>query len=133
MYAVEVREHVMLAHSLPGETFGPAQNLHGATYVVDVALFRRELDGDSIVVDIGRLHETLKEVLSPLNYANLDVRPEFAGVKTTTEFLCKWIFDQMAAAVKDGRLGPSAAGVERMKITLNESHVARAWYEGDLA
>lgn len=132
MYAVEVREHVMIAHSLPGEVFGPAQKLHGATYVVDVAFFRSELDPDAIVVDIGRLHETLKSVLAPINYSNLDDIPAFKGKVTTTEFLCRWIFDQLAEAVRDGRLGPNAAGLEKLRVTLNESHVARAWYEGEL-
>lgn len=132
MYAVEVREHVMIAHSLPGQVFGPAQKLHGATYVVDVAFFRSELDPDAIVVDIGRLHETLKAALAPINYANLDELPQFKGVVTSTEFLCKWIFDQLAAAAKDGRLGPNAGGLERLRVTLNESHIARAWYEGAL-
>lgn len=130
MYAVEVREHIMIAHSLAGDVFGPAQKLHGATYVVDVAFFRSELDPDAIVVDIGRLHEVLKETLAPINYANLDDLPAFKGKVTTTEFLCRWIFDQLAAAAKDGRLGPHAGGIEKLRVTLNESHVARAWYEG---
>ena len=130
MYAVEVRDHIMIAHSLPDPVFGPAQALHGATYVVDVAFFRGELDPDAIVVDIGRLHEVLKETLAPINYANLDDLSQFKGKVTTTEFLCRWIFDQLAAATKDGRLGPHAGGIEKLRVTLNESHVARAWYEG---
>jgi 6-pyruvoyl-tetrahydropterin synthase len=130
MYAVEVRDHIMIAHSIPGEVFGPAQNLHGATYVVDVAFFRRELTEDAIVVDIGRAHEALKATLGPLNYANLDALPEFAGVKTTTEFLCRHIFDAMAEAARAGALGPGSEGLDLIRVTLNESHVARAWYEG---
>lgn len=132
MYAVEVRDHVMLAHSIPGEVFGPAQNLHGATYVIDVAFLRETLSGDGIVVDIGRAHDVLAMALGPLKYANLDARPEFAGIKTTTEFLCKWIFDQVAAAAARGDLGPGSDGLQKIRVTLNESHVARAWYEGDL-
>lgn len=132
MYAVEVRDHIMIAHSLPGEVFGPAQNLHGATYVVDATFFRPELTEDGIVVDIGRALETLRETLAPINYANLDALPEFEGKLTSTEFLCRWIFDQMAAAIAEGRLGPGADGVASIRITLNESHVAKAWYEGSL-
>lgn len=133
MYAVEVREHIMVAHSLPGDVFGPAQKLHGATYVVDVAFFRDGLDPDDIVVDIGRLHEALKATLAPINYANLDDLPQFSGVRTTTEVLCRWIFDRLAEAARDGDLGPNAGGLKRLRVTLNESHVARAWYEADLS
>ena len=132
MYAVEVRDHIMVAHSLKGEVFGPAQGLHGATFVVDVAFFRQELGADGIVVDIGRALEALKAGLAPLNYANLDDRPEFAGVVTTTEVLARHIFGLMAAAAQDGRLGPHAAGLDRIRVTLGESHVARAWYEAAL-
>jgi len=130
MYAVEVRDHVMLAHSLPGEVFGPAQGLHGATYVVDVAFFRETLSADSIVVDIGRATEALKAALAPLAYANLDALPQFAGRLTTTEFLCRHIFDAMAAAARAGALGPGSEGLAQIRVTLNESHVARAWFEG---
>ena len=130
MYAVEVRDHVMLAHSLPGEVFGPAQALHGATYVVDVAFFRETLSADGIVVDIGRAHEAVKAALAPLNYANLDALPEFEGVVTTTEFLCRHIFERIAEAARTGALGPGAEGLARIRVTLNESHVARAWFEG---
>ena len=132
MYAVEVRDHVMLAHSIPGEVFGPAQNLHGATYVIDVAFLRETLSEDGIVVDIGRAHDVLVAALAPLKYANLDAKPEFSGVKTTTEFLCRWIFDQVAAAAGRGDLGPGSDGLQKIRVTLNESHVARAWYEGTL-
>ena len=129
MYAIEVRDHIMIAHSLPGEVFGPAQKLHGATFVVDVAFFRRELAADNIVVDIGRALAVLKEVLAPLNYTNLDAVPALAGQKTTTEFLSRHIFDRMADALRAGRLGPGSDAIERMRVTLNESHVARGWYE----
>jgi 6-pyruvoyl-tetrahydropterin synthase len=132
MYAVEVRDHVMIAHSLAGEVFGPAQRLHGATYVIDVAFFRRELDQDNLVVDIGRAHEALREALKPLDYANLDTLPELTGTVTSTEFLARYIFDRMCDAVRAGRLGPQAGGLERLRVTLNESHLARAWYEGSI-
>ena len=130
VYAVEVREHIMIAHSLPGDLFGPAQNLHGATYVVDVAFMRPDLTDDGVVVDIGRALTALKETLAPINYANLDTLPEFTGKLTTTEFLCRWVFDRMVAAIQEGRLGPGAEGVASMRVTLNESHVAKAWFEG---
>ncbi|GLK67124.1 6-pyruvoyl trahydropterin synthase family protein [Hansschlegelia plantiphila] len=133
MYAVEVREHIMIAHSLKGAVFGPAQALHGATFVVDVAFFREELDPDNIVVDIGAATETLKATLAPLNYVNLDAVPEFAGKATTTEFLCRHIFDRMADAARAGRLGAHAGGLSSLRVTLNESHVARAWFEGPIA
>ena len=129
MYAVEVRDYIMIAHSLPGPVFGPAQNLHGATFVVDVAFLRGELGPDNIVVDIGRATTVLKEVLAPLNYSNLDARPELAGKKTTTEFLSRYIFDRMTEALSAGRLGAESAAVERLRVTLTESHVARGWYE----
>lgn len=130
MYAVEVREHIMIAHSLPRPVFGPAQALHGATYVVDVSFMRETLDADNIVVDIGRALDELKAVLKPLNYANLDELPQFREQVTTTEFLCRHIFDAMASACRGGRLGVRASDIARMRVTLNESHVARAWYEG---
>ena len=134
MFAVEVRDHIMIAHSLPGEVFGPAQKIHGATFVVDVAFFREELDPDNIVVDIGRAMDALKAILGPINYCNLDEHAPFKGKgPTTTEFLARHIFDQMAAAVKAGDLGPHAGGLNRLRVTLNESHVARAWCEGPLA
>lgn len=130
MYAVEVRDRIMIAHSLKGEVFGPAQKLHGATFVVDVAFFRRELDPDSIVVDIGRATEALAEALKPLNYANLDEVEELKGRLTTTEFLARLIFGRMAEALAEGRLGAHAGGVEKIRVTLQESDVARAWFEG---
>ena len=132
MFAVEVRDHIMIAHSLKGEVFGPAQRLHGATYVVDIAFFRETLGPDNIVVDIGRALDALKATLHSINYANLDEHPALAGELTTTEFLCRYIFDQMADAIRSGKLGDHAAGIDRMRVTLNESHVARAWYEAAL-
>jgi 6-pyruvoyl-tetrahydropterin synthase len=134
MFAVEVRDHIMIAHSLPGEVFGPAQKMHGATFVVDVAFFRDALDPDNIVVDIGRATETLKAILAPINYANLDEHAPFQGKgATTTEFLSHHIWTEMAAAIKAGHLGPHAPGLNRLRVTLNESHVARAWCEAPLA
>ena len=130
MYAVEVRDHIMIAHSFKGPLFGPAQGLHGATFVVDVAFFREELTSDGVVVDIGRAHEALKATLEPLNYRNLDELPQFAGKNTTTEFLSRHIFDAMAGAARSGALGPGGEGVARIRVTLHESHVARAWFEG---
>jgi 6-pyruvoyl-tetrahydropterin synthase len=130
MYAVEVRDHVMIAHSLKGEVFGPAQAMHGATYVVDVAFFREILGPDRIVVDIGRAHEALKAALAPLAYANLDEAEATKGELTTTEWLCRFVFDRMAAAARSGALGVGSEEVERIRVTLNESHVARAWFEG---
>ncbi|TGE02251.1 6-pyruvoyl trahydropterin synthase family protein [Methylobacterium nonmethylotrophicum] len=133
MYAVEVRDHVMIAHSFKGALFGPAQGLHGATFVVDVAFFRDSLTADGVVVDIGRAGEALKAVLAPLNYRNLDDLPEFAGRNTTTEFLCGHIHGAMAAAARAGALGPGGEGVSRIRVTLHESHLARAWFEAPVA
>lgn len=130
MYAVEVRDHVMIAHSFKGELFGPAQRLHGATFVVDAAFFRDALTPEGVVVDIGRATKALRAVLAPLDYRNLDDLPEFRGVQTTTEFLAKTIFDGMAAAAREGLLGPGGDGLTQMRITLHESHIARAWFEG---
>lgn len=133
MYAVEVRDHIMIAHSLPGEFFGPAQKMHGATFIVDVAFFRETLDEHNVVVDIGRASEALSAVLKPINYANLDEIQAFRGQATTTEFLCRYIFNEMAKAVNADRLGPGSEGLARIKVTLHESHVARASYEGPVA
>jgi 6-pyruvoyl-tetrahydropterin synthase len=132
MYAVEVRDHIMIAHSLKGDVFGPAQRMHGATFVVDVAFFREALDPDNIVVDIGRATDALKQTLHAINYANLDEIPAFAGKVTTTEFLARHIFEAIAAAVRGGALGPHAGGIDRIRVTLNESHIARAWFEAAL-
>lgn len=132
MFAVEVRDHIMIAHSFKGDLFGPAQRLHGATFVIDVAFFRHELIAEGVVVDIGRAHDALKAAIEPLNYRNLDEVPQFTGKQTTTEFLCKHIFDAMAEAARNGRLGPGGEDLARIRVTLHESHVARAWYEADL-
>lgn len=130
MYCVSVRDHVMIAHSLAGEVFGPAQNMHGATYVVDAAFYRAELGPERIVVDIGRATTALQAALAKINYSNLD--ETLPGELTTTEFLAKWIFDQLSAAAHAGEFGPGGDQVERIRVTLNESHVALAWYEGAL-
>lgn len=132
MYAVEVREHVMIAHSFKGALFGPAQELHGATFVIDVAFFRETLTADGVVVDIGRAHDALRSTLAPLNYKNLDALPQFAGQNTTTEFLSRHIFDAMAKAARAGALGPGSEGIARIRVTLHESHLARGWFEGPL-
>lgn len=132
MYTVLVRDHMMIAHSFKGEVFGPAQRLHGATYVVDVEFKRRDVDADGIVVDIGRATETLRRVLGELNFRNLDEIPEFAGRNTTTEFLAKVVFDRTVAAITKGELGPGAAEVESIRVTLQESHIASASFEGTL-
>lgn len=130
MYAVTVRDHFMIAHSFRGETFGPAQRLHGATYVVDLELRRRELDEDGIVIDIGRATEALRALLSELNYRNLDEQAEFAGRNTTTEFLARVVHERIVARLQAGELGPHAAGLSAIKVTLHESHAAWASYEG---
>ncbi len=132
MFAVEVRAHIMIAHSFRGEFFGPAQRLHGATFVVDVAFFRRALNEHGVVVDIGRAHAALEAALAPLAYRNLDELPEFSGRQTTTEFLAFHIFEKMAAAARSGALGAGGEALSRIRVTLHESHVARGWYEADL-
>jgi 6-pyruvoyltetrahydropterin/6-carboxytetrahydropterin synthase len=129
MYSVTVRDHFMIAHSFTGAVFGPAQRLHGATYVVDLELRRRELDADGIVVDIGRAGVVLHEVLGGLNFQNLDAVPEYSGRNTTTEFLARVVFDGVVARLVAGDLGPGATGIESMRVTLAESHVAWASYE----
>jgi 6-pyruvoyl-tetrahydropterin synthase len=130
MFSVTVRDHVMIAHSFKGEVFGPAQRLHGATYVVDVEFKRRMLDGDGIVIDIGRATDVLRHVLSEFNFRNLDDVPEFAGRNTTTEFLAHVIFQRLMAAARRGDLGPGGGAVDQIKVTLHESHVASASFEG---
>lgn len=132
MYTLSVRDHIMIAHSFTGEVFGPAQRLHGATYVVDVAFRRRALDDDGLVIDIGLASQALNAVLAALNYRNLDDEPDLKGINTTTEALAKVIFDRMAAAIARGDLGPGAGGLESMSVTLHESHVAWASFEGPL-
>ncbi|MEQ1575336.1 MAG: 6-carboxytetrahydropterin synthase [Vicinamibacterales bacterium] len=133
MYSVSVRDHFMIAHSFKGDVFGPARRLHGATYVVDVEFRRPDLDADGIVVDIGRAGETVRRVLADLNFRNLDDSPEFAGRNTTTEFLAKVIFDAIVAAIQHGDVGAGAGAVESLRITLHESHVASASFEGRVA
>ena len=133
MYTVCVRAHFMIAHSLSGAVFGPAQRLHGATYVADVAFQRPALDADGLVVDIGRALERVRAVLAALDYRNLDDEPGFAGQNTTTEFLAKVVFDRVRADIKAGAFGPAAQGVTRLRVTLHESHLAWAAFEGDLA
>jgi len=132
MYSVTVRDHMMIAHSFRGDVFGPAQRLHGATYVVDVELRRRDLDSDGVVVDIGRAGEELRQIVGGLSYRNLDDEAGFAGRNTTTEFLARVVFDRMAAAIRRGALGPGANAIESMRITLHESHVASASFDGRL-
>ena len=130
MYTVTVRDHFMIAHSFRGEAFGPAQRMHGATYVVDLEFRRPELDADGMVVDIGRATEALRVILGTLNYRNLDEEPAFAGRNTTTEFLARAIFDRIVDAIGRGELGPEARAVESARVVLHESHVASASYEG---
>ena len=133
MFAVEVRDHIMIAHSFRGEVFGPAQTLHGATFVIDAAFIAETLDKNGIVVDIGRAHQVLKEIVNALNYRNLDDVPEFKGVNTTTEFLTRHVYDRLADAAKTGKLGRPAGELKAIRVTLSESHVARAWYEAPLS
>jgi 6-pyruvoyl-tetrahydropterin synthase len=130
MYTVTVRDHFMIAHSFKGEVFGPAQRLHGATYVVDAEFRRPTLSDDGIVVDIGRAIDTLHRVLGDLNYRNLDDEAGFAGRNTTTEVLARHVFDRLVRAIEAGELGPGAEDVESLRITLKESHVASASFEG---
>jgi 6-pyruvoyltetrahydropterin/6-carboxytetrahydropterin synthase len=133
MYTVCVRDHMMIAHSFSGEVFGPAQRLHGATYVVDVEFKRPDLDEHGIVVDIGLAAAALHDVLAALNYRNLDAQSEFSGTNTTTEFLARTIFERLAEAIRAGRLGPSAGAITAMRVTLHESHVAWAAFEGGIS
>ena len=132
MFTVEVRDHIMIAHSFRGTAFGPAQALHGATFVVDAAFVADTLDANGIVIDIGRAHDALKAMLGPLNYRNLDDIPEFKGQNTTTEFLSKHIYDGLAKAARAGELGRPGRELKALRITLSESHVARASYEAPL-
>ena len=132
MFSVCVRDHVMIAHSFSGELFGPAQRLHGATYVIDVELKRPTLDKTGVVVDIGRAASALSSVLEALRYRNLADDPAFKGINTTTEYLAKSIFDRMAERIRTGELGPGSDGLTSMKVVLHESHVAFAAYEGEL-
>ncbi|TVQ41724.1 MAG: 6-carboxytetrahydropterin synthase [Wenzhouxiangella sp.] len=132
MYSLTVRDHFMIAHSFNGEVFGPAQKLHGATYVVDASFMRAALDGDGLVVDIGLASSVLGEILAEFNYRNLDEVEDFRGHNTTTEFMARVIFERLAEAVKAGRLGEGARGLERIKVSLKESHIAWASYESAL-
>jgi 6-pyruvoyl-tetrahydropterin synthase len=132
LFAVEVRDHIMIAHSFRGAVFGPAQALHGATFVVDAAFMAETLDGNGIVIDIGRAHDALKAVLAALNYRNLDDVPQFKGSNTTTEFLTKYIYDALAMNARAGELGRIGGELKAIRVTISESHVARAWYEADL-
>lgn len=132
MYSLNVRDHIMIAHSFRGEIFGPAQRLHGATYVVDLTFRREELDDDGLVVDIGLAAQVLKRVLDALNYRNLDEDPAFAGRNTTTEFMARTIFERVAEEVRAGALGAGARGLDALSVTLHESHIAWARYEGGL-
>ena len=132
MFTVTVRDHIMIAHSFRGAVFGPAQALHGATFVVDMEFRRAELDPDNIVVDIGLAHAALKDLLAVYNYKNLDDIDAFKGTNTTTEFLARDIHQRMAAAIAAGKLGVHADGLDSLKVSLHESHVAWASYEGTL-
>ncbi len=132
MFTVSVRDHFMIAHSFRGQVFGPAQKLHGATYVVDVEFRRNELDPDGIVVDIGRASDGVREVLTALNFRNLDDEPAFRGRNTTTEFLAFVIHERMAAKIAAGELGAHARSLASLRVVLHESHVAWAAYEGAL-
>jgi 6-pyruvoyltetrahydropterin/6-carboxytetrahydropterin synthase len=132
MYSVCVRDHLMIAHSFHGEVFGPAQRLHGATYLVDVEFRRPDLDSDGIVVDIGRAREALHAALADLNYSNLDDAPAFLGRNTTTEFLARVVFGALVAAIRRGDLGPGARAIESVRVTLHESHVAWASFDGPI-
>ena len=131
MFGVTVRDHMMVAHSLAGEVFGPAQRLHGATFVVDATLRGEHLDDDGILVDIGRATELLRSVVGELSYRNLDEEPAFAGTNTTTEVLARHVADRLAAGIAAGALGP-AVPVTGLVVTLHESHVASASYERSL-
>ena len=132
MYTVRVRDHVMIAHSFRGEVFGPAQRLHGATYVVDVEFCSPNLDENGIVIDIGLATDTVHKILGELNYRNLDDEPAFKGRNTTTEVLARTLFDRLVAAIGRSDLGTGGRAIESLCVTLNESHVASASYEGRL-
>lgn len=132
MFSVEVRDRIMIAHSLPDPFFGPAQNMHGATFVVDVAFFSETLTDQNVVVDIGAALEVLHETLKPLAYQNLDALPRFKGILTTTEYLCKYVFDAVAAAARSGRLGADGRTLAKIRVTLSETDLARASFESSL-
>jgi 6-pyruvoyl-tetrahydropterin synthase len=132
VFSVTVRDHMMIAHSFRGEVFGPAQQLHGATYVIDATFRRPSLDEDNVVVDIGRAARALAEVVAELGYRNLDAEPTFEGVNTSTEALAQVVADRLADRVRAGALGSSASGLVGLVVTLRESHVAWASYERSL-
>lgn len=132
MYAVEVRDRIMIAHSLPDPFFGPAQAKHGATFVVDVAFFRETLSTRNVVVDIGAALDVLHNILKPLSYQDLDAMPEFSGELTTTEFMCRHIFDALSAAARSGALGAEGRELSKIRVTLHETDLARAFFEGPL-
>jgi 6-pyruvoyl-tetrahydropterin synthase len=132
VFSVTIRDHFMIAHSLRGEVFGPAQGLHGATYVVDATFRRATLDADGVVVDIGRAAEVLRAVVGELGYRNLDEEAEFAGINTTTEALARVVADRLADRARAGDLGDGARELDGLVVTLHESHVARASYERPL-
>jgi 6-pyruvoyl-tetrahydropterin synthase len=130
MFAVEVRDRIMIGHSLPDPFFGPAQGMHGATFVVDVAFFREKLTKQNVVVDIGAALDVLGETLKALKYKNLDELPQFKGTLTTTEFLCHYVFEAISKAARNGALGEDGKGLTKIKVTLHETDLARAWFEG---
>lgn len=132
MFGLTVRDHMMIAHSFTGEIFGPAQKLHGATYVVDVTFERHQLDKDDLIVDIGLASGVLKEILGEFNMQNLDEHPELSGRNTTTEFMARMVFDRMAAAIHGGKLGETGKGIVSLKVTLSESHIAWASYHAGI-
>jgi 6-pyruvoyl-tetrahydropterin synthase len=132
VFAVEVSDHIMIAHSFRGAVFGPAQALHGATFAVTASFLAERLDENGIVVDISRAQRVLKSALEPLNYRNLDELPQFKGANTTTEFLTRYVFDRLADAVRQGGLGRTPGEVSAIRVTISESPSARAWYEASL-
>ncbi len=131
-FTLTVRDHMMIAHSFSGEAFGPAQRLHGATFIVDASFRASELDADGVVIDIGRAAEALSQITGSLTYRNLDDEPEFAGMNTTTERLCQVIADRLAQRAADGRLGSAGGHLSSIEVTLHESHIAWASYERKL-
>lgn len=133
MYTVTVRDHLMIAHSFHGDLFGPAQRLHGATYVIDVEFRRSQLDSNNVVVDIGRASNALRSIVEEFNFNNLDDIQEFSGQNTTTEFMCRVVFERMQSCIASGTLGPGSDKLRSLKVTLHESHVAWASFEGPVA
>jgi 6-pyruvoyl-tetrahydropterin synthase len=132
VFAVEIRDHIMIAHAFRGAVFGPAQRMHGATFVVDVAFMAETLDANGLVVGIGEATEAVKAVLGRLNYRNLDELPDFKNANTTIEYMARYLFEQIAGVARSGSLGRNGRELNAMRITIAESHVARAWYEASL-